>query len=106
MATLSLINQAGTIQLNPVSFTTTAKRPHFLWDYDLTETHVREILHTPGLSAQKRWLLGRLLTAARFEEIPAFVPITEIARHFHALRLSAKVRTRWAYALHHWGYDA
>lgn len=45
-----------------------SNRPYWLWDYDLTEADVRRILRGKNLS-EKRWLMGRILTSARFNDI-------------------------------------
>ena len=37
----------------------TKNRPYFLWDYDLSEADVHNILHD-GSSGDKNWLLSRI----------------------------------------------
>lgn len=100
VALLALIGQGARIHLEPVP--TRAARPRFLWDYDLTEAQVREMLRQPGLSAQKKWLIARILTEARFEEVFRYLTCDEIARALPQLRLPDKIRERWSYALQRW----
>jgi hypothetical protein len=77
-------------------------RPRFLWDYELSEAEVRAILSQPGLSPTKRWLIERILTEARFEEVFQYLDLPTIQKHFQALRLPLKVKQRWEYALKRW----
>jgi hypothetical protein len=77
-------------------------RPPFLWDYDLSEAEVRAILREPGLSARKRWLIQRILSEARFDEVVQYLDLTTIRNCFRELQLPANVRQRWQYALDYW----
>jgi len=43
-------------------------KPAFLWDDDLTFDDVRHILAS-GTPVERRWLMERILTQARWEEI-------------------------------------
>ena len=104
VATLSFLQQASTIQLNPIHKETSDKRPAFLWDYDLNEFHVREILRHAGLSNQKRWLIERILLQARFDEIWCYLTIEDVERALPHVRLPQKIRDRWKYALQRWSH--
>lgn len=102
VATLAFIQQKMEVSLNPIRSEGGEKRPSFLWDYDLTETQVREILGWPGLPEQKRWLMARILTEARFEEVCDYLEFDAMARFLPLLRLPKKVHDRWEYAIRRW----
>lgn len=101
IATLSFVGERAYLRLERVGQEVT-RRPRFLWDYDLTETQVREILSRPGLPGEKRWLTERILTQARFEEIISYLSLAAIRQALPQLRLPEKVRKRWEYALTRW----
>lgn len=105
-ATLTFIEAWGTVRLEPAPALGAglgrAGRPRFLWDYDMSAAQVRELLSRPGLSDRKRWLMARILSQARFEEALEYLTVEEIAKALPNLRLPAKVRERWAYALERW----
>lgn len=102
VATLSFIQEGGLVHLNRVEKTEAPKRPRFLWDYDLTEVQVREILSRPGLSDKKRWLIERILSQARFDETLSHLTVAEIEKTLPTLRLPPKIRERWQYAIERW----
>lgn len=102
VATLSFISQEATIELNPIQVEKKAGRPRFLWDYDMGEIQVREILNAPGASDKKKWLMARILSEARFDEVFNYLNLEQISRHFSQLKLPAKVKDRWEYALKRW----
>ncbi len=77
-------------------------RPSFLWDYDLDEGEVRRILKLGGVPPEKRWLMERILTQARFEEVLKYLNLYEIRKSFASLQLPNKIKQRWAYALKRW----
>ncbi len=75
--------------------------PYFIWDYDLTESDVREILRGDD-EAQKAWLVARLLEAARYEDIWKFISLAELRAIFPKLQLKHQVRTVWEFAFLVW----
>ena len=77
-------------------------RPRFIWDYNLSDADVREILRETGLSPRKRWLIARILCEARFEEVFHYLDLKSIREAFPSLRLPPAVRSRWNYALDYW----
>lgn len=101
VALLTFISEKMNVSLLSVA-ESGGRRPSFLWDYDLTETQVHEILGTRGLPDQKRWLIERILTQARFEETLKYLTMKDIKTVFSALRLPKKVKERWQYALRRW----
>jgi hypothetical protein len=100
VATLQFINEKKKIDLNQVA---PSKRPSFLWDYDLSEYEVREILDQLGLSDKKKWLIERILTQARFSEIFSYLDVKAIQSALPYLRLDPKIRERWQHSLQRWG---
>jgi len=79
----------------------TAQTPYFIWDYDLTDSDVRAILHGDD-ETQKAWLVARLLESARFEDIWQYISLTELRLIFPQLQLKPQVRAVWEFALRTW----
>jgi hypothetical protein len=79
-----------------------SRKPRFLWDYDQSETEVREILAHKELSPLKQWLIERILTEGRFEEICEYLDLATIQQSFDQLRLPPHIKARWGYALKRW----
>ncbi len=102
VATLAFIGEANLFRLQPVTAKKPGPRPTFLWDYDLSETQVREMLRRPGLPPEKCWLIERILSQARFEEVFDYLDLAELKRALPQLRLSPKIRRRWEYAISRW----
>ncbi len=107
VATLTFVRQENMLRLLPVEGRgTPTPRPRFLWDYEMGETQVREILNRPGLTPTKQWLIERILTQARFDEVLAYLDLTQIRKILPKLRLPEKIRQRWKYALGRWAKEA
>lgn len=102
VATLSFVGESNVVRLQPVEAKARKSRPRFLWDYDLNEVQVREILGRPGLSKEKRWLIERILTQARFNEVFDYLDLSSIRLALPHLRLPPKIKKRWTYALERW----
>ena len=79
-------------------------RPYFLWDYDLTEADVRRILDSGG-ELDKQWLISRILTSAKFEDVWKYLTIKDLLAHFSKLRMRPQVKLAWKRALNIWGYE-
>jgi len=80
-------------------------RPWFLWDYDLTEAHVRELLtHAPF--EQRKWLLGRMLERLGPEEIVRYVSLKALQHALPRLRLDEKIKRHWEEAIAVWTHPA
>jgi hypothetical protein len=101
VAIMSFIGSGGSFKLQPVSLEST-NRPTFLWDYDLSAMQVREILSAPGLSPTKKWLMERILSQARFEDVCRYLTVTAIKQALPALRLKPKLKEHWNYAIKRW----
>jgi hypothetical protein len=106
VATLTFLGQSQRFRLEPVKESREARaRPRFLWDYDLSEGEVREILSQPGLSDTKRFLMERILTECRFEEVFEYLTLDQLTRQFERLSLPTDKERHWGYALARWRKD-
>lgn len=101
IAILDFISKKGSIQLRPIVEEEPQKKPSFLWDYDLTETQVREILS--GSLEKRKWLVARILEHAKFNEVWKFLTIQDIRRDLPSLRLPQKIKEHWEYTMKRWG---
>ena len=77
--------------------------PYFLWDYDLNENKIRKILHGNN-EVEKSWLITRIITHAKFEDIWQYLTLDDIIKVFPKLRLSSKAKQNWQRAFNVWGY--
>lgn len=77
--------------------------PYFLWDYDLSENQIQTILHGNN-EVEKLWLITRIITHAKFEDIWQYLTVEDIVKTFPKLRLSSKIKQNWQRALGVWGY--
>jgi hypothetical protein len=75
--------------------------PYFIWDYDLNDTEIREILRGDD-EDQKAWVVTRLLESARFEDIWKYISLAELRLIFPNLQLKPQVRAAWEFALRVW----
>lgn len=102
IAILDLIAKRGSIALRPIVEEEQGprSRPSFLWDYDLTEGQIREILNGPA--RQRLWLVARILEHARFEEVWRYLTPRETERDLPLLRMDEKLKDHWALALNRW----
>lgn len=78
-------------------------KPYFLWDYDLTEAQIHDILRGDN-EVEKLWLIGRIMTHAKFEDIWQYLSPRDIIKVFPKLRLTPKAKQNWQRALNTWGY--
>lgn len=100
IAIMDFMSKKGSIPLRPIVEEEPKKRPSFLWDYDLTESQVREMLSGP--LEKRKWLVGRILEQARFDEIFKYLTLREIERDLPFLRLPKKLKDHWEYAIKRW----
>jgi hypothetical protein len=77
--------------------------PYFLWDYDLNENQIRTILHGNN-EIEKLWLITRIITHAKFEDIWQYLTLEDVVKVFSKLRLRPKSKQDWQRALNVWGY--
>lgn len=78
-------------------------KPYFLWDYDLTDKQIHGILRGVN-EVEKLWLIGRIMTHAKFEDIWKYLSPEDITKVFSKLRLTPKDREYWQRAFSIWGY--
>jgi len=78
-------------------------KPYFLWDYDLGDKRMREILAGKN-DTEKKWLIGRILTNAHFEDVFQFLSVKDIVTYLPDLPLRPEIRQNWYRALRVWGY--
>ena len=100
IAILDLISRRGSIPLRPIVRDEAAVKPSFLWDYDLSEGEIREMLS--GSLEKRKWLVARILERARLDEVWSYLTPAMIERDLPHLRLPKKTRDHWAYALRRW----
>ncbi len=77
------------------------QRPYFLWDYDLTDDQVRQILSGPN-QTEKIWIMSRILESARFEDVWNYVSLKEVKEMFSKLKLKKPIERAWERALYVW----
>lgn len=77
--------------------------PYFLWDYKITNEQVKHILQGKN-EVEKRWLIARIITHARFEDIWQYLTINDIVHALPKLQLKPSVQDAWKRALTVWGY--
>lgn len=100
IAVLDLISRGGSIPLRPIVREEAQERPSFLWDYDLTEGQIREIIAGP--LEKRRWLVARILERAQLKEVWRYLTLDQIERDLPHLRLPAKTKEHWAHAIKIW----
>ena len=101
VAVMEFVRTRTTLPLKPSPSADGGKRPSFLWDYDLTEAQVHELLtHAPF--AQRKWLLGRMLERLGPKEIVRYVSLDALQQALPHLRLDEKVKRHWEEALALW----
>ena len=76
-----------------------ARRPYFIWDYDLTEDDVRAILRGEN-EYMKIQMMVRILESARWSDIWRYLTIGEVRRYWPQLyrQMRREVRDVWAWA--------
>lgn len=79
------------------------KRPYFLWDYDLTDAQVREILHGNN-ETERRWLMSRILASAAYQDVWHYLTLADIVKEFPYLKMRPQIKEMWGRALRVWGY--
>lgn len=105
VATMEFIRTRTALALEPNVEQSAEKRPWFLWDYDLTEAQVQELLtHAPF--EQRKWLLARMLERLGPQELVRYVPLAEVQKALPHLRLDEKVKRHWEEALALWAQPA
>ena len=105
VAAMEFVRTRKTLELQPSPAQRSGKRPWFLWDYDLTEAQVQELLtHAPF--EQRKWLLGRMLERLGPAEIVRYVSLETLRHTLPHLRLDEKVKRHWEEAIAVWTQPA
>ena len=77
-------------------------RPYFLWDYNLTNTEVKELLKK-GNRQTRLWLIGRIIESAKFKDVFKYFTLSELVQVFPQLKLRQPIKNAWQRALKVWG---
>ena len=101
VATMEFVRTRTALPLTPSRGREGEQRPWFLWDYDLTEAQVHELLtHAPF--EQRKWLLGRMLERLGPNEIVHYVSLEALQQALPHLRIDEKVKRHWEEAIAVW----
>jgi len=76
--------------------------PYFIWDYDLDEKDVREMLKS-GDDFNRRWLIARILQSAAFKDIWKYLTLKDVLKNFRHLLLRKETKKTWGNAFRAWG---
>lgn len=77
--------------------------PYFLWDYNISEADLRRLLRD-GSQVEKQWIIARILTSAKFDDIWKYLELKDVVEHFPQLKLKSSTKNNWKRALKVWGY--
>lgn len=103
VATMEFIHTRTALSLSPG--VGAATRPWFLWDYDLSDAQVHELLrHAPF--PQRKWLIARLLERLRPPEIFQYLSMDQIRQALPHLRMDVKIHRHWNDAVEVWSSPA
>ncbi len=80
-----------------------SKKLYFLWDYDYTEKDVIRLLKE-GNEYTRRWLVGRILANAKFDDVWKYLTVKEVISIFPKLRMRDVIKQAWERAFKAWGY--
>ena len=101
VAMMEFIRASNALTLQPSVRQEAQRRPWFLWDYDLTEAQVHELItHAPF--AQRKWLLGRMLERLGPTEIVRYVSLEALRQALPHLRLAPQIKRHWEEAIALW----
>ncbi len=83
-----------------------ARRPYFIWDYDLTEEDVRAILRGDN-EYEKVQMMVRILESARWADIWRYLTVPQVREYWPQIYrwMRHEVRDVWAWAWQVWGYE-
>ncbi len=77
--------------------------PYFIWDLELTDKQIHAILNGSN-EVEKKWLIGRILSHARYNDIFKYLTVTDIVHYLPKLSLRPFVKQAWQRALNVWGF--
>ena len=101
VATMEFVRARTALALQPNGGPGGGTRPWFLWDYDLTEAQVQELLRHAAFE-QRKWLLGRMLERLGPNEIVRYVSLDALRQALPHLRLDEKIKHHWEDAIAVW----
>ena len=82
----------------------TQMRPYFIWNADLTEENVRQILAT-GSDYSRVQMMSTILHYARFNDIWKYLSVCDVQKRFWQIPWrDVELRDYWKWALTLWGY--
>ncbi len=98
---MEFVRTKRALALDPISDVPHADRPRFLWDYDLSEAQVHELLqHAPF--DQRKWLITRILERLRPPEVFQYLSLQDIRHALPRLRMDLAIQRHWQEALILW----
>ena len=100
IALRSFLKQKNILETIPLS-ERPKESPYFLWDYDLSEEQVQEMLATQSFD-KKKWLIARILESARFEDVWKYLTLGDIQKALPHLRMNPKKKAYWSHAIKIW----
>lgn len=74
-----------------------------MWDYSLTNGQIITLLKS-GTEMEKKWLIGKIITHARFDDVWQYISPEELSKILPTLRIPEKQKKIWENALKVWGY--
>ena len=78
------------------------ERPYFIWDYDINEEQVWEILRGDN-ETRKVWLISRILQYARWDDIWKYLTLDDVREYFDRIHWRFPfIKDIWAHALEVW----
>ena len=72
-----------------------SSRPYFIWDYDLTDKQIGDILNGSN-ETEKIWILGRILESAKLEDVWRYTSYRQVREMFPKLDEIYWGATFWA----------
>ncbi len=80
-----------------------AKRPYFIWDYDLTEGDVRAILRGDN-EYEKVQMMVRILERCSWGDIWSYLSLGQVHRYWSQIRpkIRRELRPTWELAMKVW----
>ncbi len=80
--------------------TTVPPSPSFLWEYQLHEEDIFDILGGP--QKNRLWLEAKILEHGKWEEVWHYLTRKQIEEDLPFLRLPKKTKSHWQYAINRW----
>ena len=101
VAILDFIRAKTQLPIIPIHLEKEHERPPFIWDYDLSEAQVKEILqHSPMM--EKKWLVARILEHAKLPDVLKYLTLEQIQQALPQLRLKPATKAHWEKAIRVW----